>query len=728
MMRKFLSILTIAATLFVCRPMHAAPITTNTVDSLWNKLQFVKTPEDSVRILYDIYDATLAQKSTVVSRKENQQVLDMMYNTSLNAGDTTRAYAAVRNLVSIARYDIPFINYQQKRISKLPSSIDKKETDTYLNLQRHIYATRDTTISHAIRQENFHKMTKQLDKIKHSSDIYDRLNFNFALMLYGANLIHPKQLESYMKDLNKLVEQTRAEGYPLKYLFYTTAPIIYDDNQEWENSIETDRKLLLLLDKLEKEAKEDNRQFVSYDYERFVAYRRMLSNFDLLKEGEPEQIYEKLNQLMNKLPDEQITPIDHMTVEASWNMYQRNYQTALELLRGVLSSKRFSDKPKYIMLYINAASALGAYDDLEKGQDLYIELIKKRARDASDTEYNRMRIAFDIDSLEDTRDLAAKFAGNAEKEVEQANKKIEVFYILAGIGVLIFLFIILIIFYVANRRNRRIAQQLKVSNAKLTTERDSLKRTQSELIVARDRVSQAMRQKTEFIHNIGHEISEPAKTIVGFSQLIVDSIPSEKRKYLNGFVDIINHNSEILQRIVGDILDTADVEGTVTNVTVTHFYPDKICQLVADNFRPRLNPNQKIVVDKLNVIGTPVSNELGIDSDASRLEQILINLLANSVKFCEKGTITLSPEINFDTKMLSIAVTDEGPGIAKGKEDIIFERFEKVGKYNNGLGLGLYVSKELAHMLGGDIKLDTSYTKGARMIVTIPINIRPNNV
>lgn len=722
----------VVVVMFVSSPAGygATKVTAATMDSLWSRLGTAKSAADSVRILYNIYDANTARKSTEAARKESEQVLGMLFETALHAGDTARAYEAIRNLVSTARYDIKFINKQQERISTLPPSTEKRETDTYLHLQRHVYATRDTTMSHEQRQKNFHKMTQQLDKIKTSDDLYDKLNFNFALMLYGANLIQPKQLSGYMSELRKLVEQTRAEGYPIKFLFYTTAPIIYDDNQEWEEAVAADRKMLQLLDNLEQEARQNNRDFISYDRERFVSNRRLLSNYEYLKGGEPEQIYDKLKQLIRDLPDDQITEMDHITVEAIWSMYKHDYKRALELLRGVLSSKRFRDKPKYIMMYINAAATLGAYEDLEKGQRLYIELIKKRAQDASDTEYNRMRVALDIDSLEAKEAKAAHEAEGAEMVVNKVTKQKNYTLIVAGLVVFILLLVIIAIMGRSNRRNRKIADELKRTNDKLTAERDSLKRTEAELVVARDRASQAIRQKTDFIHNMGNEIAEPVKAIAGFSQLIVDSIPEDKRKYLSGFMEIINANNIILQRIAGDIRDSAEMEGAVTNVTVSHFKPSKICNIVAESFRQRLNADQTLEVEPLEVRGTLPGNinrdDAGIDSDASRLEQILLNIVGNAVKFCDRGAITISPVIDYDTGMLTIAVTDQGPGIPEGMEERVFQRFEKLGEYQSGLGLGLYICRELAHLIGGEVTIDKGYRKGTRMLVTVPISLRTN--
>ena len=115
-------------------------------------------------------------------------------------------------------------------------------------------------------------------------------------------------------------------------------------------------------------------------------------------------------------------------------------------------------------------------------------------------------------------------------------------------------------------------------------------------------------------------------------------------------------------------------------------------------------------------------DDVNIYTDPHRVEQVLLNLLTNAAKFTEKGTITLSYEFSSDRENLIFTVTDTGIGIPRGKEEIIFTRFEKLNSTTQGNGLGLYISRLLAGLLKGSLRLDPDYRQGARFIFTIPVN------
>ena len=110
-----------------------------------------------------------------------------------------------------------------------------------------------------------------------------------------------------------------------------------------------------------------------------------------------------------------------------------------------------------------------------------------------------------------------------------------------------------------------------------------------------------------------------------------------------------------------------------------------------------------------------------IKTDRRRVEQVLINLLNNAAKFTTNGLITLSYILNTDAGTVTFSVTDTGIGIPKGKESIIFERFEKLDSSTQGSGLGLNICRLISQLLKGNISVDTSYRDGARFLFTIPI-------
>ena len=117
---------------------------------------------------------------------------------------------------------------------------------------------------------------------------------------------------------------------------------------------------------------------------------------------------------------------------------------------------------------------------------------------------------------------------------------------------------------------------------------------------------------------------------------------------------------------------------------------------------------------------TDVSHDIILLTDATRLEQVLINFLTNAAKFTDKGEIVVSYSVDNDNRQVIFSVTDTGSGIPADKAEIIFERFEKLDSFAQGTGLGLHICRLIANMLKGKVMVDTSYTKGARFLFIHP--------
>lgn len=692
----------------------------NPIDSLWSELAVAHTPADSIKILFNLYDLNSSIHSVEKARKDNKWILSQLYDVSYRTKDYQSALDAIRYIATASGYDRNNVDVQLRRLATFPESNERREVETLLRLQNYFRMLRDTTLSGDERRENFYKIRTEVEKNKNQKTLYDKIDQHFALVLFGSNLVQNEKLEKYLLDLRRYVETAEDKNDIIKSYYYRIAAILYDEAQNGHKSVEADIDYLNTLNNREAIYRKTGRVYRNYDYTRFTIYRRMLTNYASMHPDSVRNVYSQLQVIMKNLPPDQLAPKEKMSVEAMWAMFNKQYDKALPILRELMSSKPYNSKPPYLLSYIQAASALQAISDLEIGQQKYTEMILERAREAADTEYARMRIEYEIDTLEASAVNAKQHAKALDRKSEEmSNTYFQ--YALIAIGV--FLLILLILQRISSLRRRRVANQLRESNLELKKERDLLRATKNELEKANENSRKAIRQKSEFIQNISHEISEPAKAIVGFTQLITDSIPQERRKYLEGFVDIVNLNCDILQRIVGDILESAEIEGSVNTVTVTHFQLENACRLVAETMQPRLNENQSIVVEKLLVNGKPSETDYGVDNDARRLDQILSYLLSNAIKFSPKGTITLRPEIDTLAGTMSVSVTDQGPGIPAGKEDVIFEKYEKLGHFSSGLGLGLYISRELARLLGGTVDVDTTRRHGARFIVTLPINL-----
>lgn len=246
-------------------------------------------------------------------------------------------------------------------------------------------------------------------------------------------------------------------------------------------------------------------------------------------------------------------------------------------------------------------------------------------------------------------------------------------------------------------------------NMCLRRDKEKLLRSEKDLRKAKEKAEAADRLKTAFVQNISHEIRTPLNAIVGFADILTENIKNiEQQEY----ADIIRDNSNILLKLVNDILDFSRMEA---NQLVINKRPCEIvshCKKALASIDSAISPNVKVRFE--SVLHTFV-----IQTDELRLQQLLLNLLSNASKFTDKGEICLALESN--QKIARITITDTGCGIPIGKQNKIFERFEKLNEFKQGTGLGLSICKGITENLGGTIHLDTSYQNGAKFVVELPI-------
>ena len=166
-------------------------------------------------------------------------------------------------------------------------------------------------------------------------------------------------------------------------------------------------------------------------------------------------------------------------------------------------------------------------------------------------------------------------------------------------------------------------------------------------------------------------------------------------------------------------LSEIDSDTVTLNSRLIDLY--KVASLSVETISPRVQKGVSVAFDT-------ASPRIEVYSDPRRVQQILMNLLNNAAKFTSSGKITLSYDISPDKSMVVMSVTDTGIGIPADQAEHIFERFVKLDKDSQGVGLGLTISRMLARMLGGDISLDTTYSRGARFVFTLPYKGKTQNV
>ena len=244
--------------------------------------------------------------------------------------------------------------------------------------------------------------------------------------------------------------------------------------------------------------------------------------------------------------------------------------------------------------------------------------------------------------------------------------------------------------------------------------KDELEVSEGALREAKDRAEESSRLKSAFLANMSHEIRTPLNAIVGFSDVLSAGGASEEEQ--RGYFEIIRTNSDLLLRLINDILDVSRLEADRVILSLESCNVVQICQqVVASVAQARRSTNQFLFECEREVVE--------MRTDVQRLQQVVINLLSNADKFTKEGTITLKLELDTARNVAVFSVTDTGCGIPLDKQKRVFERFEKLNEYVQGTGLGLSICKLTVEKWGGEIWIDPAYTDGARFVFTHPMNL-----
>jgi signal transduction histidine kinase len=250
---------------------------------------------------------------------------------------------------------------------------------------------------------------------------------------------------------------------------------------------------------------------------------------------------------------------------------------------------------------------------------------------------------------------------------------------------------------------------IAVENARLFNQ---LKEKSEELEIA-------SRHKSEFLANMSHELRTPLNAIIGYAELLQEECEDLGQQEFMPDLGKIHSAGKHLLTLISGILDLSKVEAGRMTMFLEDF---DITTLIRDAdaiVRPMVEKNRNtFMIDCPEDIGT-------MHADLVKVRQVLFNLLSNSAKFTEGGTITLTVRTPVDDTTVSFAIHDTGIGMTEAQLDRLFEAFSQASaetsrKYG-GTGLGLALSREFCRMLGGDIAVESVAGEGSTFTVTLPV-------
>ena len=238
-----------------------------------------------------------------------------------------------------------------------------------------------------------------------------------------------------------------------------------------------------------------------------------------------------------------------------------------------------------------------------------------------------------------------------------------------------------------------------------------LKDHEQELIESRELAEQA-ELKQSFLNNMSHEIRTPLNAIVGFSDMLANE-PEFSDEERQEFVDIINTNTKLLLKLVGDVLELSRIESG--NLSFT-FQRESVCRLLDDVYQT----HSLLIRPPLQFLKDFPPEDVQVNVDPMRLTQVLTNFLNNANKFTKEGSIRLGYCCPSGMSEVHLYVEDTGIGIPHSEQKMIFERFYKRSEFSQGVGLGLSICVLIVEKMGGRIELRSEEGRGSRFTVVLP--------
>jgi HAMP domain-containing protein/CheY-like chemotaxis protein/signal transduction histidine kinase len=259
------------------------------------------------------------------------------------------------------------------------------------------------------------------------------------------------------------------------------------------------------------------------------------------------------------------------------------------------------------------------------------------------------------------------------------------------------------------------AQLLAEQNARIELKNEEVEQARVELEEKAEQLALSSRYKSEFLANMSHELRTPLNSLLILAKLLADNDEGTlTEKQVEFARTIYNAGSDLLE-LINDILDLSKVEAGKMDLNVADLEPGAIADYVERTFRPVAD--QKVLDFEVTVApGTP-----NLATDEQRLQQVLKNLLSNAFKFTEKGSVRLA--IGPEGDGIAFAVSDTGVGIPEDKLRLIFEAFQQAdgttSRRYGGTGLGLSISREIARLLGGEIKVRSTAGEGSTFTLVL---------
>lgn len=509
----------------------------------------------------------------------------------------------------------------------------------------------------------YHDVTKNTFKKSRILDQITQSSFQFSLLSREIAL-HPTE--------KRPVFQWKIEHTKLGKLLYSVQKIQLNDSQEWQSLVYSHKKLFDLHEKLLKNitiSENDIRK------DAFIRQRERINNRIFMEAQSIVSNASKLREINNIAYQEEIVKLRNMGTIFIMSMVVLIFVFALYIAKGII-----------------------------KG----LKILKNGTQKVTDGD---MKISVKLNTKDELGDFANDFNIMVAKLSSTMTSKSELENIVKEKTVSLHKSRLAAISVMEDVNHQRI--MIDSINNELKNEIEIRKKTEYELVKAKKDADYANKSKSIFLANMSHELRTPLNAIMGFSELL-----RKDKKVLQAqknTLDIINKSGNNLLKLINSVLDLAKIETGRIPLEDKPFDLGDIVKESMDLMGERAqSKGLKIELDQSSDFPRFIS------SDPSKIRQIIINFLSNSVKYTNEGGIKVM--LNADANVLHMEVSDTGVGISPDDLKKVFEPFVQVGEASGktGTGLGLAITKQFVELLNGEVGVESEVGKGSSFWAKIP--------
>lgn len=550
-------------------------------------------------------------------------------------------------------------------------------------------------------KDNFKLSLKNANSaLKYASNYKDILGKSKALTTLGTTYFELKKIEEardyFLKSINELNSLPLSSDLALNYYKLGLCYMSLEEYEIAENYFKEAENIYSSL-------KIENKELINL--QKGILYKNkgkntLASNIfsEIISKGDTNDDFNTKAEALYQIADIELKKnrnnlaLNYLTRALSINSKGNNFEQRIKILFELSlvndNLLNLSESHRYLKLHVNLRDSL-------------IQLNKKRL---ASTDFNSIKESERVDLFEQL---------SKENEARQRTSRFTKLISILAIALISILSLLSLSLYKNNIIRTRSNEMLQDKN--------------HELEIAKEKAEKASQARADFLSTVSHELRTPLNAINGITHLLLEENPKENQlHYLNS----LKFSGNYLLTFINDILEINRIESKNIEVEKIDFNPKELLVNIQNSLKQLANTNNnKLILDFDENIPEMVVG------DPTKMSQIFLNLINNALKFTKNGQVTVLAELfgtNNNVATIHFSVTDTGIGIAKEKQETIFDSFAQgsieINRKYGGTGLGLAIVKKLIDLLGGNIKLESELGKGSNFYFDLEMEISSHSV